>query len=246
MPAVYDQIGTSYPSTRRPDARIAELIRSVLPPYASIVNVGAGTGSYEPVNLRVIAVEPSHTMIAQRDPRAAQAVRAVAEALPFPANSFDVVLGVLTMHHWSDMARGLDECRRVARNCLVFLTWDPNAADFWLVEDYFPQILSQARILFPPMDTLQQMLGRTQVLTVPIPGDCADGFLGAYWKRPEAYLDVTVRQGISAFASIDDLQEPLRRLRNDVASGAWQLRHHALLTLDALDLGYRLVVADVS
>lgn len=244
--AVYDEIGTTYQSTRRADARIASLINGVLPPDGSLLNVGAGTGSYEPAGLQVVAVEPSNTMIAQRGALSAPVVRAVAEALPFASNSFDVVLGVLTLHHWHDLTRGLNECRRVARQRMVFLTWDPHATNFWLVDEYFPQILDQARSVFPTMSTLQELMREARVLTVPIPADCSDGFLGAYWTRPEAYLDATVRQGISAFSLVGNIGPSLDRLASDLKSGAWRARHHALQSVDALDLGYRLVVAEVS
>ncbi|MDQ6612061.1 MAG: class I SAM-dependent methyltransferase [Gemmatimonadota bacterium] len=210
-----------------------------------MLNVGAGTGSYEPVGPYVVAVEPSRIMIAQRDSHAAPAVCAVAEALPFASGTFDVVLGVLTMHHWQDLSRGLSECQRVARKRVVFFSWDPDATDFWLIDDYFPQFREQARALFPTMQALHQMLGEAHVIHVPIPSDCADGFLGAYWKRPTAYLDATVRSGMSAFALVDNIDEPLKRLEQDVSSGAWSRRNQSLAALGALDLGYRLVVADV-
>lgn len=246
MQPAYDVIGTTYRATRSADARIASLIRNALVPYASVLNVGAGTGSYEPTGSHVFAVEPSHTMIAQRAQCAAPAVRGVAEALPFASESVDVVLGILTLHHWSDVARGLAECRRVARERVVLFTWDPNAANFWLVSDYCPQILDHARTIFPSLDTLQQLLGHARIEPVPIPSDCVDGFLGAYWKRPDAYLNAVVRQGMSAFVLIDDVESPITRLEADLASGAWHRRNHALMSLDELDLGYRLVIADRS
>ena len=174
----------------------------------------------------------------------ARAVRAVAEALPFASHCVNAVLGVLTIHHWSDVARGLAECQRVARERIVLLTWDPNATNFWLVSDYFPQILDHARTIFPSLDKLQQLLGPTRIESVPILSDCVDGFLGAYWKRPDAYLNAVVRQGMSAFALIEDVEPTLARLQRDLASGAWHRRNHALLDLDALDLGYRLVIAE--
>lgn len=245
MQADYDHIGTTYQRTRRPDARIASLINSALPSDGSLLNVGAGTGSYEPDGRQVVAVEPSNTMIAQRGTHSAPVVRAVAEALPFASRSFDAVLGVLTMHHWHDLTRGLDECRRVARQRMIFLTWDPHATNFWLVDEYFPQILDQARSVFPTIRSLRELMRGARVLTVPIPADCSDGFLGAYWKRPEAYLDATVRQGISAFSLIENIGPSLAQLSDDLQSGAWRQRHHALQSVDALDLGYRLLIADV-
>lgn len=244
MAAKYDQIGSTYTSTRKADARIAALIGSVIPPDAEILNVGAGTGSYEPEGARVFAVEPSKAMIAQRPRGSAPVIRALAEALPFGDQSVDVILGILTIHHWTDIERGLAECRRVARRRLVFLTWDPTAAHFWLTEDYFPQLLAQARALFPSIDMLRCVLGAVHSIPVPIPSDCTDGFLGAYWKRPAAYCDAVVRRGISAFAMIDDVHEPLARLKSDIASGEWLRRNHSLSALSTLDLGYRIVVAE--
>lgn len=154
-----------------------------------MLNVGAGAGAYEPHERRVVAAEPSAVMVAQRPPSAAPAVRARAEALPFADRAFEAVLATLTLHHWSDQRRGLHECRRVARDRVVLLTWDPGGPGFWLVRDYFPEIADLDRESFPTIAALCAMLGRdAEVIPVPIPADCTDGFLGAYWRRPEAYL----------------------------------------------------------
>jgi SAM-dependent methyltransferase len=172
-------------------------------------------------------------------------VRACAEALPFAAGAFDAVMAVLTVHHWADRARGLAECARVARARVVVLTWDPATAGFWLVQEYLPEFLAVDRRLFPPIAAYGEALGAgasLDVVTVPIPRDCIDGFLGAYWARPAAYLDPEVRSGMSSFAR-PGAEAGLERLRADLASGAWQARHGHLLAADALDLGYRLVVA---
>src|SRR5262245_825590 len=196
---LYDAIGQGYRELRRPDPRIADQLWAALGDAKSVLNVGAGAGSYEPIDRIVVAVEPSVVMLAQRRPTAAVAVQARAEALPFANGSFDAAIAVLTIHHWADRARGLAECARVARDRVVLLTWDPAVDDFWLVRDYFPEFLAADRKAFPPMAEYARALGpRTEVLTVPVPRDCVDGFLGAYWARPEAYLDETVRSGISS------------------------------------------------
>ncbi len=192
-----------------------------------------------------MAVEPSLTMIRQRAPDAAPAVRAVASALPFRDASFDAALAVLTIHHWPDRARGLAELARAARRRVVILTCDLDAAaGFWLVDEYFPEILAGDRPIFPSQGELRRALGRIAVHDVPIPRDCSDGFLGAYWARPEAYLDAGVRSAISGFAKLRDVEPGLARLRADLASGAWERRYGALRAREQLDLGYRLVVAE--
>jgi SAM-dependent methyltransferase len=213
-----------------------------------VLNVGAGSGSYEPPDRPVVAVEPSAVMLAQRAGGAAPAVRARAEALPFPDRSFDAVMGVLTLHHWSDRAGGLAECARVARQRVVLLTWDPEANAFWLLQEYLPAIAAVDRELFPPMSAYAEAFGpgaRVEVEALPVPRDCVDGFLGAYWARPAAYLDPAVRAGISAFA-YPGAEAGLERLAADLASGAWHSRHGDRLEADDLDVGYRLVVARLS
>jgi len=248
--AVYDTIGRGYARQRRPDPRIAARLIAALGGARSVLNVGAGTGSYEPphdsTDRRVVAVEPSAVMLAQRPPSAAPAVRARAEALPFPDRSFDAAMAVLTLHHWTDRALGLAECARVARERVVLLTWDPATDGFWLVQDYFPAFLEADRRVFPSIPSYTEAFGpaaRVQVAAVPVPRDCVDGFLGAYWARPEAYLDPAVRAGISSFAR-PGTEAGLARLRADLASGAWHARHGRLLAADTLDVGYRLVIAD--
>jgi SAM-dependent methyltransferase len=211
------------------------------------VNVGAGAGSYEPRSRKLVAVEPSLTMIRQRARGAAPAVRAVAAALPFRDAAFDAALAILTIHHWPDCARGLGELGRSARRRVVILTHDPSAVGFWL-EDYFPDIFRIDREIFLPMTELRRALGGATVFDVPIPRDCRDGFLGAYWARPAAYLDAGVRSAISSFAKLGEaeLADGLARLRADLDSGEWQRRHGAVLARSELDLGYRLVVAETA
>jgi SAM-dependent methyltransferase len=242
----YDTIGRGYTRQRRPDPRIARQLQAALGPARSVLNVGAGAGSYEPEGRTVVAAEPSGVMLAQRPPEAAPAVRARAEALPFADRSFDAVMAVLTLHHWADQAAGLAECVRVARDRVVLLTCDPACTGFWLVDDYLPEFLELDHIQLPSIPTIKEAFGPGVQVTstpVPVPHDCVDGFLGAFWRRPAAYLDPTVQAGISSFARLPDAAKKLERLRADLASGAWQARHGALLEREALDIGYRIVVA---
>jgi SAM-dependent methyltransferase len=239
---LYDRIGRGYRQLRREDPRIAADILRALGDSASVVNVGAGAGSYEPRDRRLVAVEPSRVMIRQRDAAAAPAVRGWAAALPFRDATFDASLAVLTIHHWPDLALGLEELRRAARRRVVILTCDPSASAFWLT-DYFPEILEIDQRILAPLSELERRLGRISVFDVPIPHDCTDGFLGAYWRRPEAYLKAEVRGAISTFGKLRDVEAGLARLRDDLASGAWLGRYGALLERATIDLGYRLVVA---
>jgi SAM-dependent methyltransferase len=214
---------------------------------ATIANIGAGTGSYEPSNT-VVAVEPSTVMIRQRRGGAAPVVRAVAEHLPICANAVDAALAVLTVHHWSDVDAGVAEMIRVARRRIVILTWDHTVfRQFWLLREYLPAAAEMDMRLAVPITKLLSLLDNASVQKVPIPYDCADGFGGAYWRRPHAYLDAEVRAGISMFALMAEpqLREGLSRLGSDLATGAWTDRHADLLDKPQLDLGYRLVVSDL-
>ena len=240
---LYDEIGIGYSRYRRPDDRIAKRIDAALGESRSVVNVGAGTGSYEPQNRWVIAVEPSAEMIRQRPETAAHAIRATAARLPFRNHSFDAALAILTLHHWPNRERGLAEMVRVARDRIVIVTWDPDHSSFWLVQDYFPEILEVDRAIFPTMNAIESIVGPIDVEPILIPGDCADGFLGAYWRRPEAYLDAGVRSAISAFAKLHHTEPALMRLRSDLADGTWRRRCGSLLDRSSLDIGYRLVTA---
>jgi SAM-dependent methyltransferase len=241
MDALYDRIGADYAALRRPDPRIAAPLLAALGAARSIVNVGAGTGSYEPAGARVVAVEPSAAMIAKRAPAAAPAVRAVAEALPFADSSFDAAMAVLTIHHWRDPAAGLAELRRVARGPVVLLTFDP--ADRPWLTDYLPALARLDAAQMPPLDLYARILGPVEIAPVLVPHDCSDGFLYAYWRRPHLYLDPRRRSGSSSFWALDDVADGLERLRADLASGAWHRRYAALAGADCYDAGYRLVIA---
>ncbi len=245
----YDTIGRGYALNRRADPRVARQILDGLGDAATVVNVGAGTGSYEPRHLAVTAVEPSIEMIRQRPPGAAPVVRAIAEQLPFADHSFDASLAVLTIHHWRDLPGGLAEMRRVARRRVVILTWDAAAGDsFWLTAYYFPQITAFDSTRFGPIDELADALGRAKVIPVPVPRDCQDGFLAAFWARPEEYLDPRRRAAMSGFAQIpqEAIESDLERLARDLRAGAWDRRFGELRTRESLDVGYRLLIADVT
>ena len=241
--AVYDRIGRTYASTRRADPRIQAAIWTALGGAATVVNVGAGTGSYEPPQT-VLAIEPSAAMIAQRPPASAPAVQAAAERIPLPNAACDAALAVLTIHHWSDPQRGIRELRLVARRVVVF-TWDPDFADrFWLVRDYLPESSALDRARMPAITDVCEWMGGADVSAVPVPHDCMDGFFCAYWRRPEAYLDPIVRAGVSNLALLGPaVDRAVSALREDLASGAWHERNRALLDLAEVDLGYRLLTS---
>lgn len=238
--AVYDTIGVNYADLRRPDPRIAGLIERALGDARTVLNVGAGTGSYEPAARTVTALEPSTAMIGQRPAGAAPAIQGHAEALPFPDRSFDAAMAVLTVHHWSDQPQGLRELRRVARGPVVMLTFDPLARP-WLTE-YLPDLAALDEAQMPALEDYAHYLGPVDIHPVPVPRDCSDGFLYAYWARPAAYLDPRIRTGSSSFWKLPSAQSGLERLEQDLASGAWAERYAHLLAQDALDVGYRLIV----
>jgi len=242
MSELYDRIGRGYATQRRPDPRIYRQIRRRLEDVSSLINVGAGTGSYEPWDLPVVAVEPSAEMIAQRALRT-NVVRAKAEALPFRDASVDASRAVLTVHHWQDRPLGLQECARAARRQVSILTWDPESDGFWLTREYFPELLAYDRRIFPGLGEIRSALGSVAVEPVLVPADCVDGFLGAYWRRPRAYLDPRVRSAMSSFARVTDVGDRLKALKSDLENGAWDRRHRQLLSTGELDLGYRLVTA---
>jgi len=236
----YDLIGLDYSDLRRPDPRIAASIERALGRAASILNVGAGAGSYEPAGREVTAVEPSSEMIRQRRVAAASVVQGHAEQLPFDDGSFDAAMAILTVHHWTDQERGMREMRRVTRGPIVILTFDPAFRGFWLA-DYIPALVALDEAQMPKMADYEAWLGPVEISTIPIPHDCTDGFLCAYWRRPAAYLDPKVRAAMSSFWAVGDVSAPLARLERDLADGTWTARYGALLARDACDCGYRLV-----
>lgn len=208
------------------------------------MNIGAGTGSYEPIDRDVIGVEPSAAMIQQRPKGAAPCLQGSADALPLETKSVEAAMAVLSAHHWGDIEKGFGEMARVARKRAVLLTWVQDALPFWLTEDYFPEINSHDLTNFPSASDLTAMLeriiGTVQIEPISIPHDCTDGLLCAFWRRPEAYLDADVRSGMPSFARIN-AASGLDKLQDDLTSGRWGERNSHLLELDALDLGYRIV-----
>jgi SAM-dependent methyltransferase len=242
---LYDTIGTTYTATRRTEPRIAARLWAALGDAQTVLNVGAGTGSYEPSDREVVAVEPSAVMRAQRPPGAARCVAADAESLPFPDQSFDAAMAFATVHHWRDPIAGLREMQRVARRMVVF-TCDTSEQSwrsrFWLTRDYLPEVAA-SRIGLATQ--LAAAIG-ARMEPMPVPWDCVDGFFEAYWRRPDAYLDERVRRGISVWARVGPEVErrAVRALRGDLASGRWADRNRDLLELESAELGLRLLVAE--
>lgn len=242
---LYDTIGASYTATRQTDPRIAERIWAALGDARTVLNVGAGTGSYEPPDRDVLALEPSALMRSQRHPGAAPCVAGSAENLPFDDQSFDAAMAVCTLHHWQDPIAGLREMRRVARRVVVFLFDTSDTDQFWLTRDYLPEFaeLPGVRVLA----SLPELAGAIGACLepVPIPWDCSDGFFEAYWRRPEAYLDDDVRRGISVWKAVgpDVESRAVHRLGADLSSGRWAERNRDLIGLDEAELGARLLIA---
>lgn len=242
--SIYDEIGEGYRQRRQPDPRFERLIRDAIGAATSVCNVGAGTGSYEPCDSDVVAVEPSLTMIRQR-PNQANVVQAVAEHLPFRDKAFDVAMTILSVHHWQDPIAGLREMVRIAPRQVVF-TFDARFVNnLWLARDYLPEMSELERKRALPMAIFVRELVNVEIRTVLVPHDCRDGFQGAYWRRPEMYLDASIRSSMSSFSKIPEkrVQIAMERLRCDLADGTWHEKHRELLNKQEIDLGYRLIVA---
>ncbi|HEV7207295.1 MAG TPA: methyltransferase domain-containing protein [Mycobacteriales bacterium] len=242
---LYDTLGTAYTVTRRTEPRIAARIWAALGDARTVLNVGAGTGSYEPPDRCVLAVEPSALMRSQRGHDAAPCLAGFAENLPFDDQSFDAAMAVCTVHHWQDPIAGLREMRRVARRVVVFLFDTSDPGRFWLTRDYLPEFadLRAVKILASPTKLAGAIDAGME--PVPIPWDCADGLFEAFWRRPEAYLDESVRRGMSVWASVGPAVErrAVQSLGDDLASGRWTERNRDLVDLDAAELGARLLIA---
>jgi SAM-dependent methyltransferase len=244
----YDRIGRGYARHRRGDPRIAALIDAALGEACSVVNVGAGSGSYEPATREVTAVEPSAEMIAQRPEGAAPVVQASAESLPFETGSFDAAMAVLTAHHWHDLGAGLAEMQRVARSRIVMVTFEPEALQsLWIATDYFPEILGLHRPSGASSGNLVEMLPAATSSPLLVPSDCEDLFFAALWARPELFFDDDVVRPMWVWQSISTEARRVGRekLRADLESGAWEQRHGRLRETDELDVGLRLVVSDL-
>ncbi len=244
----YDQIGKTYRDTRKQDPRIARLIDIALGDARSVLNVGAGTGSYEPSDRELLAVEPSETMIRQRPDGAAPAIQASAEALPLQDKSFDAALAVNTIHHWQDVRAGLRELHRVIRNrVVIFLRYPQDGVALWLTEEYFPTLFSDRRMA-NIVSAIEDELGPIERVRIPLPAKCEDGLFSGYWARPEMYLNGEIRRNISNFALADEetVKQGLKALQADLESGAWDRKYGHLRTLPEIDIGHRLLVANLA
>ena len=246
----YDRIGHGYSRFRREDPEIVRRIDAALGPARSIVNVGAGAGSYEPRDRRVLAVEPSKVMAAQRPPDAAPLVRGVAQALPLADGSVDAAIAVLSVHHWHpEQERGVREMRRVARDRIVILTIDPEVSGkMWLMRDYLPEVARLDSEIFPDPASVAQWLGGAEVATVPVSRRTPDWTLLSFWAHPERVLDEQACKATSGFARM--APEVVRRVRgavgDDLADGTWDARYGELRRLESYDAGLRLITASVA
>lgn len=246
--AAYDRIGRGYSDVRRPDPRIAARIDAALGDAHTVLNVGAGAGSYEPADREVVAVEPSAEMIGQRPAGSAPVVQANAEDLPFDNDSFDAAMAVLTVHHWADREAGLREMLRVARRRLVVVAFDPEALEhLWIAGEYFPGILKLKRSSAAGSMDLAAALTAATVSPLPVPRDCEDHFFAALWARPEMLFDDEVVRPMWVWQSISEESRRAgrKRLAADLESGAWEERYGHLLELQELDVGLRLVVCEI-
>jgi SAM-dependent methyltransferase len=246
-PPRYDRIGRGYASTRRADPRIASSIVEALGDARTVVNVGAGAGSYEPRDRHVIAIEPSDVMAAQRPRELPPAIRASAGELPLRDQSVDAAMAILTIHHWDEeQERGVRELRRVARGAVVILTYDAAvSAQMWLIKDYLPEVAAMDYEIFPTTRTLAEWLGgTTRVATIPIPRDTTDWTLGSFWAHPERVLDEQARNSTSGLARMPQevVDRVVHAVGRDLASGEWERSYGALRELDSYDAGLRLLV----
>jgi SAM-dependent methyltransferase len=241
-------MGRGYSDIRRADPRIASVIWTALSNASSVVNVGAGAGSYEPRDRELIAVEPSEVMIAQRPPDSAPAVQAAAEALPLADQAVDASMAILTLQHWQGLERGLSELLRVTRERVVIVTMDVDVlAQLWLIRDYLPETLAAHAAGFPSIAKLLELLPRATATAIPVPRDCTDGFMAAFWGRPEAYLDPAIRAATSPWHQLppETVTRALDQLGSDLASGQWDQRYGHLRQQPEHDVGLRLVTSDV-
>lgn len=243
----YDKLGQKYSSYRQTDPRIAQYVTNALADAKTVLNVGAGAGSYEPMDKYVVAVEPSVAMRQQRiDRNKVPAINAKADNLPFDNNSFDASMAMITVHHWSDMDKGLKELRRVTKHQIVIMTFDPEQLDnFWNAE-YFPEVIEVEKARYPTIDFIKNSLGgHCKVIPIPIPLDCKDGFQEAFYGRPEAFLEKEIRLSQSAWGFIPDekQEEIVKRLKMDLESGSWDKKYGHFRTQEFFTCALRLIVS---
>lgn len=243
----YDQLGQKYSGYRQTDPRIAKYVHEALGTAKTVLNVGAGAGSYEPGDRYVTAVEPSSVMRAQRMAAGkVPAVNASAESLPFDDEVFDASMAIVTVHHWPDMGKGLRELRRVTRDQVVVMTFDPEALDeFWNAR-YFPELIEVEKARYPSIDFLAGALGgKCEIVKVPVPFDCTDGFQEAFYGRPEAFLDKEIRRAQSAWGFLPDGTEDrlVQALRDDLESGEWDKKYGEHRTMPFFTCALRLIIA---
>ena len=242
----YERSGAAYDVHRRTDPRIAAMVHQALGSARTVINVGAGAGSYEPADRIVVAVEPSASMRAKRDAGRVPAIDATAEALPFDDDAFDAAMATVTVHQWRDQQAGLTELRRVARGPVAILTFDGDALDrFWLA-DYVPELIVAERRRYPALSWITAVLGgRATIQDVPVPIDCTDGFTEAFYARPEQFLIDDVRRSQSAwgFVTPDVEARAVARLAHDIETGEWDRRHGHLRQQPTFDGSLRLITA---
>lgn len=229
--ADYGRIGHSYSAYRQPDPRIAAMIEDALGPAKTVLNVGAGAGSYEPGDREVTPIEPSASMRAQRPAHLAPAIDATAEHLPFADDSFDAAMASFTIHQWTNLEAGLREMRRVTRGPVVILTCDPTEVEAFWLSDYAPKVLSTEARRYPSFERVADGLGTpVERIAVPIPFDCHDGFNEAYYGRPERLLEPAARLSCSAwsFVTPDEANAAVAHLATDLKSGAWDAKYGVL------------------
>lgn len=226
--ADYGRIGDGYTNFRQPEPEFEAAIAVALGGASTVLNVGAGAGSYEPVDREVTAVEPSPAMRAQRPPHLVEAIEGTAESLPFPDAAFDAAMTTFSVHQWKDLAAGLAQMRRVATGPVLVMTCDPDLLDrFWLNE-YAPEVIATEARRYPsPREIAELLGGRTSIATLPIPLGCVDGFGEAYYGRPERLLDPAARKANSAWSFVDGGVHARfeKELSADLASGQWDRRH---------------------
>ncbi len=246
----YDRIGRGYSNYRREDPELRRRLHGALGPARSVVNVGAGAGSYEPDDRHVIAIEPSDVMAAQRPPDRPPAIKAYADSLPIRDGGVDAAMAVLSLHHWDDgREAGVREMRRVARESVVLVTYDPRVCGrMWLMADYLPEVAEMDHAIFPLPEVIAGWLGGARIEIVPTSAATPDWNLGSFWAHPERVLDEGARNATSGFARQprEVVERVVTNVRRDLDDGTWDRKHGHLRQLDELDVGLRLIIASAA